>query len=385
MTQSNAASFLYHVDMASNFFAACLLALCRAASAGVISIPSSPVPTLSVPSVTSGLPANHLSLPFNSVSPLSSLTPSLQPLPSPLPPALIPTPAAAVAAATPSFPDLPSSPHAARSLNSFWDGLALSLPAFDGPSAALPLAGVTVERLDGGRLAPWLKTGNAETAAALDRAVALARATRAGRRALDEAERVLTEQGRSLPVRVLALGRNYGEYDYVAKDMRLHKDLFLKGREADLAGTLVHELTHVAQHALGIPSNALEMELEAHLRDLDMMRELGLKPPPNTFARQAFDALAQGPKQFIEMIRRAVSGTVFLGDSSFDDIDEQLEDDLETHSGRARRSKLSAGLVGAIERDLDRLRTPEGRASYRAFSRRVLALVRRRSAAARAP
>lgn len=294
-------------------------------------------------------------------------------------------PAAAVAAATPSFPDLPSSPHAARSLNSFWDGLALPLPRFEDPSAALPLAGVSVERLDGGRLAPWLQTGNAKTDAALDRAVALARATRAGRRALDEAQRVLEEQGRSLPVRVLALGRNYGEYDYVAKEMRLHKDLFLKGREADLAGTVVHELTHVAQHALGIPSNALEMELEAHLRDLDMMRELGLVPPPHTFARQAFDALVRSPEKFIAVIQNAVPGTVFLGHSSFDDIDEQLEEDLETHSGRAHRSKVSAGLVGAIERDLDLLRSPEGRASYRAFSRRVLALVRRRSAELRAP
>ncbi|MCR4296969.1 MAG: hypothetical protein NUW21_15670 [Elusimicrobia bacterium] len=302
---------------------------------------------------------------------------------TPLPAALIPARAVAVAAALPS-PFEPSLPRA-RSLNNFWDGLGLSLPDFDEPSSAVPLAGVSVEPLEAGRLAPWLETGDAKTAAALDRAVALARATRAGRRALDEAERVLAEQGRSLPVRVLALGRNYGEYDYVAKDMRLHKDLFLKGREADLAGTLVHELTHVAQHALGIPSNALEMELEAHLRDLDMLRELGLEPPPHTFARQAFDALAESPAKFIAMIQAAVPGTVFLGDSSFDDIDEQLEEDLETHSERAHRSKVSAGLIGAIERDLDRLRTPEGRASYRAFSRRVLALVKRRSAEARAP
>lgn len=292
-------------------------------------------------------------------------------------------PAAAVAAATPSFPHIPSPSHAARSLNSFWDGIAVSLPRFDDPSAALPLTGVSVEPLAPARLAPWLTTSDPKTAAALDRAVALARATRAGRRALDEASRVLAEQGLTLPVRVLALGRNYGEYDYVSKNMRLHKDLFLKGREADLAGTLVHELTHVAQHALGIPTNALEMELEAHLQDLAMLKELGLEPPANTFARQAFEALAQGPAQFIEMIRRAVPGTVFLGDSSFEDIDEQLEEDLDTHARRARRSKVSAGLIGVIERDLDLLRTPGGRASYKAFSRRVLAMVKRRAAEAR--
>ncbi|MDP3543723.1 MAG: hypothetical protein Q8T11_14740 [Elusimicrobiota bacterium] len=350
--------------MAKNFLAACLLAA-STASAGVIAVPTSPV-RISVPTVTSGLPANHLSLNPLSLTPLS-LTPST------LPPALIPSPAAAVAAAT------PSSPH----LNVFWDGITPALPLFDAPSAAVPLAGVSVSPLPQTRLAPWLVTSDPKTAAALDRAVVLARATRAGRRALDEASRVLAEQGRSLPVRVLALGRNYGEYDYVSKDMRLHKDLFLKGREVDLAGTLVHELTHVAQHALGVPSNALEMEIEAHLQDLAMLKELGRAPPPNTFARQLFDALAQGPKPFIALIQNAVPGTVFLGDSSFDDIDEQLEQDLEEHSRRAKRSKLSAGLVGAIERDLDLLRTPEGRASYKAFSRRVLALLKRRAAAAR--
>lgn len=87
-------------------------------------------------------------------------------------------PAAAVAAAT------PSSPYAARSLNSFWDGLPLALPAFDSPSVALPLAGVSVEPLPQPRLAPWLETSDPKTAAALDLAVSLARATRAGRRVL---------------------------------------------------------------------------------------------------------------------------------------------------------------------------------------------------------
>lgn len=323
-------------------------------------------------------------MPLNAV-PLMSLSPALTPLPAPLPAALIPARALAFAAASASPPETPEFPSAGRTLNNFWDGLPVTSLDLDEPSSvAVPLAGIAEDGIgEDERLAPWLETDDPRVAAALDRAVALARATRAGRRALDEAERVLAEQGRALPVRVLALGRNYGEYDYVEKNMRLHKALFQKGREADLAGTLVHELTHVAQHALGVPSNALEMELEAHLQDLDMMSELGLKPPPNTFARQAFDALARGPAEFIALIQAAVPGTVFLGDSSFEDIDEQLEADLEAHAGRAGRSKSSAGLVQAIERDLDLLRTPEGRASYKAFSRRVLALLRRRASEAR--
>lgn len=358
--------------------------------AGVISIPSSPLPSLSVPSVlNSGLPANTLSLPFDPLSSpsplsLSSLTPSLAPLPSPLPTALIHTHAAAVAAATPSFPDLPAPLHAARSLNNFWDGVRILDLDLDAPSVAVPLAGIE-DSLDAApeRLAPWLATDDERVAAALDRAVTLARSTRAGRRALDRAEKTLAADGRTLPILVLDLGRNYGEYDYLAGNMRLHKALFQRGREAELAGTIVHELTHVAQHGQGVPSNALEMEIEAHLQDLDMMAELGLKPPKGTFARQALELLARGPDKFIELIQAAVPGSIFLGESSLEDAIDQLEDDLADQRKRAKRSKTAAALVPVIERDIARLRSAEGAASYSAFSKRVMALLKRRAAEAR--
>ena len=357
--------------------------------AGVISVPSAPVPSLGVPSVlNSGLPANPQYLPFQSVAPsLSSLSPSLHPLPSPapLPVALVPTRVLAVAAALPGFPDLPKPLHSARSLNNFWDGLRIpELDLDEPPSVAVPLAGVE-DSLDAApeRLAPWLETDDAEVSAALDRAVTLARATRAGRRALDRAEKTLAAEGRTLPILVLDLGRNYGEYDYLSKNMRLHKALFQRGREAELAGTIVHELTHVAQHGQGVPSNALEMEIEAHLQDLDMMAELGLKPPKGTFARQALELLAQGPEKFIELIQAAVPGSIFLGGSSLEDAIDQLEDDLAEQVKRAKRSKTAAALIPVIERDIARLRSAEGAASYAAFSKRVLALLKRRAAEAR--
>lgn len=363
-------------------------------SATVLSVPSSPVPSLAVPSVlNSGLPASPLSLPFHSVSsPLSpslSLSPSLNPLPSPspLPSALVPTRALAVAAAIPGFPDLPEPLRSDRSLNAFWDGLRLPEldDGFDAPpSVAVPSAGLDEGPIgEPERLAPWLATGDAKVAAALDRAVALARSTRAGRRALDAAEKTLAAEGRALEILVLDLGRNYGEYDYLAKNMRLHKSLFQRGREAELAGTIVHELTHVVQHGQGVPSNSLEMEIEAHLQDLDMMAELGLKPPKGTFARQALELLAQGPEKFIQLIQAAVPGSIFLGESSLEDVIDQLEDDLADQRKRAKRSKTAGGLVPVIERDLARLRSDEGAAAYRAFSKRVLALLKRRAAEAK--
>ena len=296
-------------------------------------------------------------------------------------PALIPS-------ALPTLPTALAPAIPSASLNLFWDGVPVpvsfvDVQLADVPSAALPLAGILDDAPQAERSAPWLALDDPKAAAALDRAVDLARTTRAGRKALDEAEKVLAEQGRDLPVLVEALGRNFGEYDYVAKNMRLHEALFKPGREADLAGTIVHELTHVVQHSLGVPSNALEMELEAHLQDLKMLEELGLEPPPHTFARQAYDALRQGPKAFIAVIQAAVPGTVFLSESSWEDIEEQMEQDLEDQNKRAQRSKAAAGLARAIEADMDLLRTAEGKASYKAFSKRVLALLKRRAAEAK--
>lgn len=320
---------------------ALVLLLSLPAQAGVVAVASS-LPALS------GLPASSI-----------PLTPSLA-VPSSLTPTL-----------------------SAPSLNAFWDGFVAppSVSDFLAPEALVPLAGIHDEPLVPERGYPWLSLEDPKAAAALDRALDLARSTKAGRRALDEAERILGEQGRTLSVTVSDLGRNYGEYDYVAKTMSLHKDLFKKGREADLAGTVVHELTHVVQHAQGVPGNALEMEIEAHLVDLGMLEELGLTPRPRTFAAQLHAALRQGPKEFIALLQMAVPGTVFLGESNFEDIGEQLESDLDDQN--AKKSKAAKGLAKSIEADLDLLRTPEGRASYKAFSKRVLALLKRRAAEAK--
>lgn len=313
-----------------------LLLLSVPSGAAVLTLPKSSIPSYSVPGFSSPL----------------SATP---------------------AALTPTLP--------APSLNLFWDGVPAAPPLVE-PAPALALAaGVDDGPLAVEPSAPWLRLEDPRHQAALERALDIARATRAGRTALETAEKVLAAQGRDLPVLVESLGRNFGEYDYVEKNMRLHSGLFKRGRETDLAGTIVHELTHVAQHAEGVPSNALEMEIEAHLQDLDMLAELGLEPPPNTFARQLWEALRKGPGPFVELIQAAVPGTVYLGDMKMDDVLEQLEQDLDDQQGK--KSKSASGLAKIIEKDLDLLRTPEGRASYKAFSRRVRALLKRRAAEAK--
>ena len=269
----------------------------------------------------------------------------------------------------PAFP-ANASEEPPRSSNSFWSGFTYDVPSETDALGA---------DADGaGSAAPWLSLKDRRLAAALDRAVELARTTAAGRRALDAAENALAATGETLPVDVKDLGRNWGEFDYLDGRLRLHRRLFEKGREAELAGTLAHELLHVAQHAAGLPSNALELEIEAHLLDLELMAELGLETPPHTFARQLSDALKKGPDAFIELIKAAVPGSPFLGESSFADIKDQIEQDLDTVLERkgARAEKLAA----ILDADLALLKSKKGRAAYKAFSDRVLALLKSRSA-----
>lgn len=263
-----------------------------------------------------------------------------------------------------------------RTLNSFWSGFADddSLVASEDPLSA--------SDEDAGTAAPWLALRDARWAAGLDAAVGVARETKTGRAALDAAEKALAAEGRTLTVVVKDLGRNWGEYDYLDGTLYLHSGLFKKGREAVLAGTLSHELIHLVQHARGLPSFALELEIEAHLADMALMDELGLAPQKNTFSKQAVDALAEGPDAFVTLLQAAVPGSPYLGESTVDEVIEQLEDELATV--RRRKSARSVALGDAIERDIASLRTRKGRAAYEAFSKRVRAELSRRSKAARA-
>lgn len=334
------------------------------------------------------------------IAPVPLFAPALSILSAPVPAAIAVSPAAPAAAAAdgPIRPANDALAHAAkaaapngdvelplRSLNAFWDGLASAAsddePLFAPPPSAAVLApeAAGASSAKAAFSAPWLALEDRKFAAALDAAVKLARSTRAGRKALAAAETAL--DGASLPVDVLDLGRNYGEFDYLDGRLRLDRKLFNPGREAELAGTLAHELVHVAQHARGLLSNALELEIEAHLLDLALMEELGLTAPPHTFARQAQEALAKSPEAFIELIQAAVPGSPFLGESDFEDIVEQLEQDLDGLS--RKKSERAAKLAAVVESDLKALRSQKGRAAYREFSKRVLAELSRRSAAAR--
>jgi len=384
---------------------ACLLARPAAAQMRIEPLTPrlSPAPAAAAASPLSLLsaPALAASAPLLAAPSLIAPAPAAVPAPAALPAALPAATALPRVAAAASGPERPGASPAAV-LAAFWDGAAASDgPAFvpispdeaparsanafwhgfdyDAGDSGVQTLGAAGDA-EAGSAAPFLSLKDRTLAAALDAAVTLARTTNAGSQALDAAEKALAAEGRTLSVDVKDLGRNWGEYDYLSGRLRLHRRLFEKGREAELAGTLAHELRHVAQHAAGLPSNALELEIEAHLQDLALMDELGLQPPPHTFSSQLVDALKKGPQAFIELIQMAVPGSPFLGESSFSDIVDQLEQDLDAATDR--KGPHAEKLAAVIQRDLDSLRSKKGRAAYRAFSQKVLELLKVRAAAA---
>lgn len=268
----------------------------------------------------------------------------------PAPPTLTPSVLPVLPRAVSPAPD--AEPQAAP-LDAFFDGEAAHAPA--------PVSGTG--------LSSWLALADSRAAPALAGAVELAKQTAVGRRILRDAARLL--QGAPLPVDVLDLRRNHGEYDYIEGRLRLNRKLLRPQARAQLAATLIHELRHVLQHAEGVPSEALELELEAHLDDLAFLAELGLEPPPKTFALQAHEALRSGPEAYIALLEAAFPGRPRLAASSFAAIEESLKAELAlARRGKSARAKK---LVAAIRRDLALIRSKEGRAAYRALARRVAA------------
>lgn len=304
--------------------------------------------------------------------------------------------AATALAALPSFkPSLPRpvivelSPAKAAALPSAAAGPAqaadLRLPiraALERAGAALDVAphgGLAAERalgslFEAGRKAPpsvepaVVAVRRSADAALLDAALAEARKSRTGRSVLTRAEKAFG--GRPMPVQVRDLGRNLGEYDYMAGVLRLDRS-HLASDPKQAAATLVHELVHVLQHREGVPAEALEMELEAHLVSMAVSRELGI--PLGGFEAAAAKALAKGPKAYADWMAGQLPGKVRLLDSDMARATEHLESEVDDLENAAR---VSAERLDWARRDLALLKSRKGRAAYRALAARVLRLIK---------
>ncbi|MBI3299789.1 MAG: hypothetical protein HYZ75_16605 [Elusimicrobia bacterium] len=198
-------------------------------------------------------------------------------------------------------------------------------------------------------------------------ALAAARQSRTGRRILAKIEDLARRKG-PIPIGTKRMGRNLAEYNYVE-----HTVNFSAYRNADpreVAAVLVHELTHVLQHDLGVPSDSVEFEMEAHIVTLRVLRELGLKPSVRPFFKETDRLARKDPQAFIDMIDRSHPGKLRLIGRSLADVQEQLEDEVDALEDD------DGPLKAFVEDDLRRVSSPKGGARYRAFADRVMKYVR---------
>lgn len=282
---------------------------------------------------------------------------------------------------------------------------------FDG---AASLAGSADSAVPVAPLPASISVADPKDAAWLASVIAVARQSRTGRRVLKQIDGLLKTRGRPLTMVVTTLGANNGEYVYDWEILRMGAH-YRKGEPAAAAPILVHELLHVVQKEYGLPTDALELELEAFAVTLMVYHELGLPLPPRSFEKQV-DKNFRGPlKDFVSWLAKEYKTNLSIRDG-LEAYQETLEERAESEESSLKRLEkrlakqeaiiqgmrdsgqpsemiktYAAEQLGPIKlkmmetranlkwarRDLDLLSTPEGVARYRAYAARVNALLRR--------
>lgn len=316
-------------------------------------------------------------------------------------PLLAPT-ALPVSPAQDSAPAPQSSEQAAASAAKLFDGSAPLAARDDG---ALPVPAP---------LPASLSVADPKDSAWLASVVAAASESKTGRRVLKQIDALLKKRGRPLTMVVTTLGANNGEYVYDWEMVRMGAH-YRKGEPAAAAPILIHELLHVVQKEHGLPTDALELELEAFAVTLMVYHELGLPLPPRSFEKEVDKNFRKPLAEYVDWLAERYPANLSIRDSLEHytaALEERVEEEeaslarLETRlakqqaiikgmrdSGQPEESTRSyeADLLGPIklqikdnlaslkwaQRDLDLLSSPEGLARYRAYYRRVMSLLRR--------
>ncbi|MBI4346010.1 MAG: hypothetical protein HY553_04105 [Elusimicrobia bacterium] len=285
--------------------------------------------------------------------------------------------------------------------------LVLPFPDLESPRQSAPKDGA---------LPPYLSIADPAHAKWLADVTAAAWKSKAARRVLAQADELSRGRGRPITVFVSELRANNGEYVYDWDMVQMAKH-YLKKDPVEAAPTFVHELLHVVQKAQLLPTDALEMELEAYLVTFEVMRELGLPFEKNSFYRNAYNKFRGGTvPEFVKWLTESYETNIPLAGSRLSAYVKELEKRREKTKRRIvrweRKIKASVDAIAEmertgqdaraievyrvdalaklelqrrdekanlqwIERDLAMLATEAGRERYRAYSRRVLDYARR--------
>ncbi len=286
----------------------------------------------------------------------------------------------------------------------------LSGKVFDAAAPAVPVVGPGLDDISGGIVPEGtLLAGRQADAPWLRDVIKTAARSRTGRRVLRQVARLVAARKRPVVVAVDKIS-NSGEFNYDWDLVSL--DTSHRKSQVSAAVTLVHELVHVVQRAAGLPTDALELEIEAYMADFQAAVELGDRVRRGSFEYRARAALERGVWDFVAWLGKEYKDNIPLAGSSLKgyigrltEMGEKARRRLAGHEKRLagqtrvlerlqasgvaqerveafkldvlrpleRRIDLARRYAAWVERDLALLKSPEGARRFRNFSRRVMA------------
>lgn len=203
--------------------------------------------------------------------------------------------------------------------------------AFDGSSAAPAAAsgGLHAMRADD---EPWLASVVGE----------LMR-TRTGRRVLRGISRLEERRGYPVIVEVARISNN-GEFRYDS-DILVMDASHRRSEPALTAPILAHELQHVLQRSMELPTDALELEIESYTVENRVWGELGLSPPQGSFAAQARKRLLRGVEVFVPWLARQYKNNFALYGHAMGEFSRRVSEQRERALRRVERAKKDIRLA----------------------------------------
>ncbi|MEK9145323.1 MAG: hypothetical protein AAB339_06920 [Elusimicrobiota bacterium] len=293
---------------------------------------------------------------------------------------------------------------------------AASAAAFDGSGIEIPAQDASPVQAAASELPSYLAVADAEDRRWIRSALSAAAKSRTARRVLSQVAAMSKAQGRPVMVEFADLRSNNGEYVYDWGMLRM--GLSYKKLAPELsAPVFIHELLHAVQRFNRLPTDAVEMELEAHVVTIQVAKELGIRFKKGEFSREAEHLLRESPEAFTGYV--AASYADNLGFGTGQGVAEferrllkllgrskaralRLESVLSHRQatlGRMRESGQPEEEVRSYERDvvapaaaelrregetrarleadLALLKDPASLQRYRAYARRVRSLIRR--------
>jgi hypothetical protein len=261
------------------------------------------------------------------------------------------------------------------------------------------------------RLPRFLQTAEQENYDWLVEVYEAAQQSRTARKVLKQIEELTGNGHVPLVLEIVDYGdSNEAEFNFDWNIVRLG-DHMMKWEPAAAVPTLIHELTHVLQEAKGLPTAALELELEAYLHSFKVAHELGLSFKRGHALLSYSRKFKHSYSAFVEQILENYEDSISLMNRDFNAVEKVLLKQVAAHEKtvaeweyylanrqrtlarmqqlgfkdwqiknfRADEVEYARGMLVSWEAnlnwllaDLKKMRTPSGRKAYAKYTRSVL-------------